>query len=58
MDDMHALHEGFLVGSLMQAGLNVTIETDSEGNYTDIVTVRLPDEEGLPPVVIRIKVLA
>jgi hypothetical protein len=57
-DDQHALTEGMLIGTLMEAGINVSIETDAEGNYTDIITVRLPDEEGMPPITIRLKVLA
>ena len=57
LDDQHALRTGFLLGTLMKAGIEVSPDVDGDGNYTDELTVRLPDDDGLPPVTIRIKVL-
>ena len=56
-DDEHALRMGMLMGSLMKADFSVTPIRDDEGNYTSVFIVHLPDEEGLPPIEIRVQVL-
>jgi hypothetical protein len=56
-DDFHALRCGFLYGILMRAGVPFTPDKDDDGNYLPTLTIRIPDEKGLPPIEIRVQVL-
>ena len=50
-DSDHALHTGYLVGTMLKAGFTVVLGVDAEGNYTDIVEIALPPlEDGLEPI--------
>lgn len=57
-DDLHALRTGFLLGTLMRAGIDCNPHTDDEGNYLPVVTIRLPEAvAGIPPIEVNIQVL-
>jgi hypothetical protein len=56
-DDVHSFRTGFLMGTLAKAGISAIPVIDAQGNYTSEILIRLSEEEGMPPVDIRIKVL-
>lgn len=56
-DDNHALKCGFLMGALMNAGVKFNGVYDDGGNYKPFLEIVIPDEEGIPPVRITIRVL-
>ena len=41
--ERHALYVGWVLGCAMRAGVEVTPVVDADGNYTDRLTVVLPD---------------
>ena len=53
--DDHALKAGFLLGGLMQAGVNAFPIVDDDGNYTNVIVVKL--DEADPEMLVKIKVL-
>lgn len=57
-DDDHALHQGFLAGTLMKAGIAFNFVKDEFGNYKPYLEIVIPSEDvGLPPTRVTIKVL-
>lgn len=44
VDDIHALHVGFVVGLAARHGLDVEPIVDGDGNYTASFRLRLPDD--------------
>lgn len=58
VDQTHALRAGFLLGTLMKAGVHVRPEMDDEGNYMPTIVIELPPLDELsPPVEVWVKVL-
>ena len=44
-DDLHALHEGMLIGALIRKGINVRPKMDDQGNYTDELAIYFSSED-------------
>jgi hypothetical protein len=42
--DRHALYMGWVVGKALQHGLKITPELDDDGQFTDRLTLQLPDD--------------
>jgi len=57
-DDDHAMRAGFLIGTLMKAGVHIIPDTDEEGNYMPTMAIQIPPfAEWLKPIEIWVKVL-
>jgi len=53
--DDHALRAGFLIGALIHAGIDAYPNVDDEGNYTNVIVVKL--DEADPEMMVKISVL-
>jgi hypothetical protein len=57
-DDDHAMKYGFLIGTMMKAGVHVVPDTDEEGSYMTTMAIQLPPfAEYLKPIEVWVKVL-
>ena len=52
----HALKVGMVIGALMKAGIMAYPETDEDGDYTAVVSMRI-DMGDPQPIDVQIKVL-
>jgi hypothetical protein len=53
----HALRAGFLIGTLVKAGITVELQYDEQNNYIDEFVVVMKPEEFDIPMRVRLKVL-
>ena len=53
--DDHALRAGFLIGALLKSGIDAYPNVDDEGNYTNVIVVKL--DEADPEMLVKITVL-
>jgi len=56
-DEDHALHQGFLAGTFMKAGIQFNFVRDEQGNYRPYLEIVIPEQDGIQPVRVTIKVL-
>lgn len=51
VDNRHAIYVGWVLGRAMHHGLNVIVEVDDDGNYTDRLRLPTPSNGG-PAIVL------
>jgi len=56
-DDDHALKTGFLAGTFLKAGIQFNFVRDDLGNYKPYMELVIPEQDGIQPVRVTIKVL-
>lgn len=57
-DDDHALKTGFLVGTLLRAGVQCNLVRDDLGNYKPLLNIVIPEDGEIEPVRITVRVVA
>lgn len=56
-DEDHALRMGFLIGTLMKAGVDFNIARDSQGNYKPFIEVVIREEGEIEPIRVTVQVM-